>query len=149
MVGTAWFFKHSLRKSVEQIHCLGGNIIALQDEELTWVRTGLDMMPDWNFKQLESAEAIEQISTSETVKITHTFIWAWINENKGIIRARTFAADWGIPESQGNGSGAMLLASKLNRRLEIKHGDGLVIYASMFSRDQADIGDRVIQGSIK
>jgi hypothetical protein len=49
------------------------------------------------------------------------------------IRARTFAPDWGVPEEEANGSGSMQLAHKLGRNLEILHGKGSIIRASVGS----------------
>lgn len=57
--------------------------------------------------------------------------------------ARTFASDWDIPEAQGNGSGSMILAAKLGKALEIKHGEGSVIFTRLALDDYADIGGRV------
>lgn len=71
--------------------------------------------------------------------------WAWIYEAKGLIRARTFADDWDIPEAQGNGSDAMVLAAQLKRDIEIKHGEGSVIFAKPAPNECADIGGRVVQ----
>lgn len=144
MVGAAWFLNRSKNNPIKKIHCLGGTIKVWQEKDITWVRANLNMMPDWNFKQLESAEAVERISHSESAEMAHTFVWACINKSRGIIRARTFAPDWGIPESQGNGSGSMLLASMLKQKLEIKHGDGSVIFANSFNIGQADLGGKVI-----
>lgn len=105
-------------------------------------------MPPWNYKQLESAEAVEHIALEETAILEHTMMWAWIDESKGLIRARTFASDWELPEAQGNGSGSMVLAAKLNRDIEIKHGEGAVIFARPAPNGYADIGGRVIESDM-
>lgn len=60
----------------------------------------------------------------------HTIVWSWIDKEKGIVRARTFASDWNIPEDEANGSGAMKLANSLNRNLIIHHGKGSVIHST-------------------
>jgi predicted PhzF superfamily epimerase YddE/YHI9 len=104
-------------------------------------------MPSWNYKQLQNAKAVEKISLEDTKNWQHTMAWAWVDEGGGLIRARTFATDWGIPEAQGNGSGFMVLAAKLGRSIEAKHGEGSVIFAKPASNDCADIGGRVINES--
>jgi len=71
-------------------------------------------------------------------------VWAWIDEIKGAIRARTFANDWDIPEAEGNGSGSMLLAEKLKRSIEIKHGKGSVIFARPVSNNCVRIGGKIV-----
>ncbi|MGH9421068.1 MAG: PhzF family phenazine biosynthesis protein, partial [Thermoanaerobaculia bacterium] len=72
-------------------------------------------------------------------------VWAWIDERQGLIRARTFAPDWDIPEAQGNGSGSMVLAAIVDRVIEIKHGEGSVIFAKPAPDGSADIGGRVVE----
>ena len=64
-------------------------------------------------------------------------------ETEGLIHARTSAGDWGIPEAQGNGSGAMVLAAKLKQAVEIRHGEGSVIFAKPAPDGCANIGGRV------
>ncbi|MGF7228614.1 MAG: hypothetical protein ACQR33_01365 [Candidatus Saccharibacteria bacterium] len=101
-------------------------------------------MPPWHHKQLKDAEAVGHIKLEDTKAWEHTMAWAWIDEAKGLIRARTFASDWDIPEAEGNGSGAMVLAVKLNRTIEIHHGQGSIMFAKPAPNNCADIGARVI-----
>ena len=76
----------------------------------------------------------------------HTVVWSWMDISRGLVRARTFAPDWGIPEDQANGSGSMLLASKLDRKLEIHHGDGSIIFAKPIDKVSAEVGGLVSIG---
>jgi predicted PhzF superfamily epimerase YddE/YHI9 len=145
IVGTAWLFTKLRGKPTERMRSRDSEITTWQDGNITWARGLLSIIPPWNYKQLDNADAVEGIKLEETKNWQHTMVWAWIDEAKGLIRARTFAADWEIPEAQGNGSGAMLLAAKLGRAIEIKHGEGSVIFAKPASNDYADIGGRVIE----
>ncbi|HUD44447.1 MAG TPA: hypothetical protein VMR41_02810 [Patescibacteria group bacterium] len=120
-----------------------GEIKTWQKDEITWVRADISTMPLWHHKQMESVEEVERITLQETTKMEHTMVWAWIDENKGLIRARTFAKDWEIPEAEGNGSGAMLLANTLKRAIEIKHGKGSILYAKPAQNGFVDVGGRV------
>lgn len=147
ILAASWQLTKLRGKPTEQIQGRGGTITTRQDGELTWARAGLTTLPPWNYRQLESPEAVERIMLKETETLEHTMMWAWIDEAKGLIRARTFATDWDIPEAQGNGSGSMVLAAKLGRAIEIKHGEGSVIFAKPAPGDCADIGGRVIQAS--
>lgn len=147
VVGTAWLLAKLRGKPTERMHSRDSEITAWQKGDITWARGPLAIMPPWNYKQLEDAEAVEQIKLEETKDWQHTMAWAWIDEVKGLIRARTFAADWDIPEAQGNGSGSMVLAAKLGRSIEIKHGEGSVIFAKPAPDDCADIGGRVIKSA--
>lgn len=57
-----------------------------------------------------------------------------VDKNTGIVRARTFSPDWGIPEDEANGSGAMKLAMVLK---------GSVIYANPIAAGLIELGGQV------
>lgn len=144
VLAAAGLFTKLRGKPTDKMQSRDGEITAWHEGDLTWVRGSLSIMPPWNYKQLENTKAVERIKLEDTKDWQHTMAWAWIDEAKGLIRARTFAADWDIPEAQGNGSGAMVLAAKLGQAIEIKHGEGAVIFAKPAPDDYADIGGRVI-----
>lgn len=146
-LGVAWLLTKLVGRPIKTMKSRGGDIAASQDGEITWVRANLATMPPWHHKRLESAGEVEAIKLEETADMEHTMVWAWIDEQEGRIRARTFASDWDIPEAQGNGSGSMMLAAMLNRSIEITHGEGSVIFAKPASDNYADIGGRVIEES--
>ncbi len=148
VLATAWLLVKLRGSPAEAMYARDGEIKVWQDGDLTWARASLRIMPPWNYKQLDSPEAVEQIKLEDTKDWLHTMAWAWIDETKGLIRARTFATDWDIPEAQGNGSGSMVLTAKLGRAIEIKHGKGSVIFAKPAAGNKADIGGRVIQVSL-
>lgn len=144
-LGAAWLLTKLADQPIEAMKGRAGDIVVLRDDNVIWVRASLATMPPWKHVELDSVEAVERISLKETETWEHTMAWAWINEGKGLIRARTFASDWDIPEAQGNGSGSMLLAAKLNRAIEVTHGDGSIIFAKPASDGCADIGGRVVE----
>lgn len=123
-LATAWLLSKLQGKSIQAMYTRDGKVKVWQDGELTWTRTSLSILPPWNYKQLENDKAVEDIKSEDTAELEHTMMWAWIDEDKGLIRARTFAADWEILEAQGNGSGSMMLAAQLKRGIEIRHGKG-------------------------
>lgn len=143
VLGGAWLLNKLNGSPVNAMYSRDGKINAWQDGELTWVQADLSIMPPWNYKQLESPEAVERIALKETETLEHTMTWAWIDEQKGLIRARTFATDWEIPEAQGNGSGSMVLAARLNRKIEIRHGLGAVIFAEPAVDGYVNVGGRI------
>jgi predicted PhzF superfamily epimerase YddE/YHI9 len=145
VAGTAWLLMKLRGESAVTIRSLGGDTKAWQDGELTWLRANLNMMPPWHLKQLDMPDDIMRISSEQAADMEHTFVWAWINEGKGVVRARTFASDWGIPEAEAGGSGSMMLAAKLKRSIEVIHGKGSVIYAKPAGKTQVELGGRVIE----
>ncbi len=144
-LGTAWLMSELSGAPIKTMQGRAGDIVTWQENDITWVRTDLATMPAWHHKQLRTARDIENIKLEDTTDIEHTMFWAWLDKAKGIIRARTFASDWDIPEAQGNGSGSMMLASILNKDIQIKHGLGSIIHAKPAPNNCADIGGRVIE----
>lgn len=143
MIGAARFINKTGNQPIECLVCEGGTIKTWVVDDKTWIRAGLTMMPAWKYVQRKNPTEVDHLSESETKSIKHTFIWAWIDEHKGLIRARTFAPDWGIPEDEANGSGSMKLAASLGRSIEVVHGKGSIIYAKPWKSDFADLGGRV------
>ena len=145
VLGAAWQLAKLRGKPTEKMQGRDGEIICWQDHDLTWTKAPLKIMPPWNFKQRVSKLEIEEMKVEYTKDIIHTMFWAWTEKEKGMIRARTFASDWEITEAEGNGSGAMVLAARLNREIEIKHGKGSVIFAKPALHDAAELGGRVAE----
>ena len=149
LIGTSYFVNRVLKKEVSFIDCKGGHVKTWQESDLTWIEANLEGTPPWKHKEFKTPHEIEHLSTSVISEFEHTMVWAWIDKQKGIIRARTFAPDWGIPEDQANGSGSMQLASMVGRKIEIKHGDGSIIYAELLGNNVAKIGGRVVADKTK
>lgn len=143
VLGTTYFIKHVLKRNIDSIKCSGELVKINVDSNVMYVNAPLSIMPVWNFEQLNSAKEIEQLSKEKIAQLKHTFIWAWTDESKSLVRARTFAPDWGIPEDQANGSGSMKLAHQLNRNLVITHGLGSIIYAKPLESEFAEVGGLV------
>lgn len=146
-IATAWFISKINKKPIDSLICMGKKITILQKEDETWLRADLSNTPPWNYEELETAEEVENIKVIDIITKKHTVVWAWQDKEKGIIRARTFASNWGIPEDEGNGSGAMQLAAKHKRKLMIIFGKGSVVYSKPFSVNEAEVGGRAIEKS--
>jgi predicted PhzF superfamily epimerase YddE/YHI9 len=111
---------------------------------LVWVDADLSIMPAWNHKRLGSVEEVERMKAKEAERLEHTMVWAWSDRESGTIRARTFATDWLLPEVEANGSGSMMLASRLRRPIVIKHGKGSKIFAESALNNRAKLGGHVV-----
>ena len=70
-------------------------------------------------------------------------VWAWKDEAAGVIRARVFAARYGISEDEATGSAAVALAGRLRRTLDIRQGAGSEIVAEPLPDGMVEIGGRV------
>jgi predicted PhzF superfamily epimerase YddE/YHI9 len=144
LLGAAWQISQIKGEPIQSIRCLRGNIESWQQNDIWWIRAMLENnLGNWEYEQLRDAQAVDAIQVVETDG-WKKMVWAWVNEEKGLIRARTFASTINMPEVQGNGSGSMNLAGQLQRDIQITHGDGSVIYARPAFNNSAELGGRVI-----
>jgi predicted PhzF superfamily epimerase YddE/YHI9 len=144
LVGTAYFLNTVLGKTVPVLRCLKGEVKTDQENGFTWIKSDLNGTPPWNFEQLDNAALVKSFPQDKMRTAKHLVIWAWINKDARVIYARTFAPDWGIPEDQANGSGAMQLSKKLAQRLEIHQGLGSVIFAKPEANDLVSVGGKIV-----
>ncbi len=128
ILGTYWYFENIIKLKIKNIRCKTTTIDCVKSE-LYWIKSDINSLPSWNFLQLDNLIDVETFSIEKALDLKHTVVWAYMDNSESIIRARTFASDWGIPEDEANGSGSMLLASKLNKKIKIVHGKGSEIYA--------------------
>lgn len=143
LISTSYFIRHVLKKNISLLFCKAGQVKTWEQDELTWIEASIEGTASWIHKQLENDTAINNITLEEASKFKHTMVWAWVDENNGLIRSRTFLPDWGTLEDQGNGSGAMQLSNILGRDIEIHQGAGSIIYSSPSAKNYAKVGGRV------
>lgn len=142
-VGAAWFLTQMLNINLEEMTGRDGQIEAWNEGEITWVRTDLGDTPPWWHERIETVAALESLEGPQSAKQLYTQLWAWSDEAAGLIRSRTFAPAWGIPEDEANGSGCMRLAAALGRDITVLHGQGSVIHARLRLPGTAEAGGRV------
>ena len=143
LVGTAWLLNRLNKKPIKFLVTNNTQVPTWQEGDATYIRLEKSVLPSWNYEQLPSPPDVEKLTTVETIILEHTFLWAWMNQKKGLIRARTFAHDWGIPEDPANGSGSMKLADFLKREITVIHGPGSIIHARPTTDNSIEVGGLV------
>ncbi len=143
IIGAVYFLNEEFNTSIAEIVTIEGRVGVWKEREQIWIRGKLENAPPWKLELLESVGELEKLNAAQMLNLAHTLVWTWIDKDKGIIRARTFANDWGIPEDEANGSGSMMLAAKLDRSLTVYHGKGSVIHARPSKPGFAEVGGLV------
>ena len=67
----------------------------------------------------------------------------------GLIRERVFVPEAGIDEDEATGSAALRLTALLGREIEIRQGEGSVIYARPLDDETAEIAGRVVLDEVR
>jgi predicted PhzF superfamily epimerase YddE/YHI9 len=144
-VGAASYLCDLLKIDTNTISGRDGSFHVFREKPLglVWVESDLSSTPPWWHERVESAAELEALNSPMDPSQGHTQLWAWIDEQRDLVRARTFAGDWDIPEDEANGSGCMRLAAALGRELHVIHGRGSVIHAKPTRPGFAAVGGRV------
>ena len=141
LVGTSWLLhREGLEPTV--LRPPAGEIPTWQDSGLTWIRADPAAGPEFDFVQLESADAVEALTEAPNGGGT-TVTWAWSDERSGAIRVRAFLSDFGIAEDEATGAAALRLCAHVERAVEVRQGSASVLHARPSEDGRVDLGGRV------
>ena len=136
-VGTAWVLGQRAGAVPETVRPrLAAPVAAWSADGLTWIRGSVADAHTWHFVQLSEPAQVDALTVTPepgaaqsdplAARENHQY-WAWIDEEAGLVRARTFSTDAGIPEDEATGSAAIHLTNVQSRPLTIRQGRGSVI----------------------
>lgn len=143
LVGSYYYFLKMHNKKINEIISKGNKIKVFSEGNRYYAESEITILPQFNLQEYKTASEIDKLNISNTTDFVHQLVWSWIDENNGLVRARTFAPDWDIPEDEANGSGSMLLSNSLNRRITVFHGKGSIIHAYPTDKTKVVVGGLV------
>jgi predicted PhzF superfamily epimerase YddE/YHI9 len=141
MVGTAWLLERE-RSGVSVLRPPAGEVPVRVTEEWTYAAGRPDWTPPFEFVQLDSPAEVEALEGSPRSDV-ETGMWAWIDEEEGVLRERVFAEPFGIPEDEATGAAAIALTARLGRPLDIRQGRGSRILTRPLEDGMVEIAGRV------
>ena len=140
-VGTAWLFRESGAPATT-LRLPAGDVPFRYDAERTWIRARPEWVHQFRREQLPSAAAVDAYTGPELGE-PGVYVWAWLDEPAGIVRARYFATDFLIREDEATGSAAVKMGGLLGRPITIRQGVGSEILATPQPDGTIEIGGRV------
>ena len=145
LVGTAWLLSRLTGREVRTLRPQkAAEVQTWSEDSRIWIRGRIADTPDWGLVQVKDEAAVETLSVPPAPEYRRHQFWAWLDEPRGIMRARVFAADSGVEEDEATGSAAMRQVEALKRPLTIRQGWGSEIQARPAQSDGwAEIGGRV------
>ncbi|MBS9533666.1 PhzF family phenazine biosynthesis protein [Mycobacterium sp. M1] len=143
-VGAAWLIARETGRTPTALDTPGGPVPTWAEGETVWVRGRLAATPPWWQERLPDAVAVAALTGPLSPEQDATQLWAWQDEASGAVRARVYAARYGITEDEACGSASMRLAAALGRDLTICHGAGSVVRARPGPPGTAELGGRVV-----
>jgi predicted PhzF superfamily epimerase YddE/YHI9 len=141
MVGTAWLLARK-REPVDVLRPPAGDVPARSEGELTFIAGRPAWGPAWEFVQVDSPEEVESLDGPPDDRPL-VAVWAWLDEEAGVIRERVFGREIDIVEDEATGSAAVRLGSILDRPLDIHQGKGSRIVAAPLDNGMVEVGGRV------
>lgn len=141
VVGTAWLLERE-RGGVPMLRPPAGEVPVRTEGELTYAAGRADWAPGFEFVELGSPAEVEALDGSPRRDV-EVGMWAWIDEEAGVLRERVFAEPFGIPEDEATGSAAITLTARLGRPLDIRQGRGSRIRTRPLDDGMVEIAGRV------
>jgi len=141
LVGTAWLLREA-GMEVEVLRPPAGEVPVRFEGEMTYATARPEWSPPWEFTRLDSPADVDVLAAAPDGR--ERVFWAWLDEAAGIVRARAFALDAGVPEDEATGSAALMLTAQLGREIEIRQGEGSLIHARPLEDGRAEIAGLVV-----
>jgi predicted PhzF superfamily epimerase YddE/YHI9 len=145
LVGAAWLLRQGDR-SLAVLWPPAGEVQIAEQEGLTWVYAEPEYSPPWARRQLPDRDAVLALE-GPPENLGHVQVWAFIDERRGVIRARVFARDYGVSEDPATGSAAIALCASLKRELRIiqgRAGHESEIHARPLADGRVAVGGRIV-----
>lgn len=143
-VGAAWVLARELGQPITTLHTPSGVVNTWNRQHEVWVRGLLGATPPWWHERLDTSGEVAEMTRPLSEVQDATQVWAWEDEAAGMIRARVFAARYGVAHDEATGSACMRLAAALGRAITVRHGDGSIVHAQPGPPGTAEIGGRVV-----
>jgi predicted PhzF superfamily epimerase YddE/YHI9 len=141
-VGTAWLMARE-GHAVETLRPPAGEVAVRTEGDLTWIAARAEWAPPSEELILDSPEEVDAM-TGAPEGVDDVYVWAWIDEDAGLIRARCFAPGVGIEEDEATGSAVIALCCDLDRPIEVRQGRGSELFAKPLGDGRAEVGGRVV-----
>jgi predicted PhzF superfamily epimerase YddE/YHI9 len=140
-VGTAWLLGRE-GSPVPVLRPPDGEVAVRREDDAVFVAAQPEWGLPWEFVELASPAEVRELDANPAGAVD-AFVWAWIDEDAGTIRARCFVPAGGIEEDEATGSAALTLCARLGRAVTIHQGHRSVLRARPLEDGRAEVGGLV------
>jgi predicted PhzF superfamily epimerase YddE/YHI9 len=128
---------------VASVNVPAGHVRVRFDGERAFVTALPAWAPEFELQRLDSSAELAAVDPDAYAQGMN-YLWAWIDEDAGEVRARMFATELGIREDEATGAAAVRLSAELVRDLEIVQGRGSRLSTHVrYLGQQIEVGGRV------
>ena len=141
LVGAAWLLAQT-GSPVETLRPPAGEVGVSAEDDLTFIAANPDWTIDFEYVGYGSAAEVDALEGAPD-GLGFAYCWAWIDEEAGTVRARSFVPAEGIAEDEATGSAAITLSGRLERSLEVHQGAASLIHTRYHDASRVEAGGRV------
>jgi len=136
-VGAAWLLARQ-GSPVDALRTPAGEVAVRQAGAETYIAARPEWAPPFEYRQLAAPAELRALDPAAAK--ANTYNWAWIDEDAGTLRARSFVPEAGIAEDEATGSAAIALCARLGRPLTIHQGHGSVLRCLPAAGGRVEVG---------
>jgi predicted PhzF superfamily epimerase YddE/YHI9 len=140
LVGASWLLREEATPA-DVLRPPAGEVPTWRDGDMTWIRADPAWAPAIDRERLATPEAVDAHPGADAGEFLE--VWAWEDEDAGLVRARVFPRAFGIDEDEATGAAALLLCAELGRPIRIRQGAGSRIDARPADGGLVEVGGRV------
>jgi predicted PhzF superfamily epimerase YddE/YHI9 len=140
-VGTSWLLRET-GTPIEILRPPAGDVHVRHDDERTWIRARAAWVHAFRRERLATPADVDGF-VPPPMGEPGIYVWSWVDEAAGIVRARYFPTDLGIAEDEATGAASVVMGHELQRPLTIRQGVGSEIVVRPGDDGTVEIGGRV------
>jgi predicted PhzF superfamily epimerase YddE/YHI9 len=145
-VGAAWLLAEEGHRPVT-LRPPAGEVGVRFGDGCTFVSARPEWCPPFEYRRLGSPADVRGLDPAAAGGLVYA--WAWIDEDAGTVRARSFADGAGIAEDEATGSAALALCAALGRPITVHQGHGSVLSARPLGDGRAEVGGAAVLDEIR
>jgi predicted PhzF superfamily epimerase YddE/YHI9 len=146
-VGLAWWLRDN-GMPINTLQVPAGIVKVGYQGELTVISARSEWAPELFVHDLDSVDDLLAADPADYPDDTAHYLWTWIDQPAGSLRARMFAANLGVPEDEATGSAAIRITDYLSRDLRITQGKGSMIETTWSPEGWVQVAGRVVNDGV-
>ena len=146
-VGLAWWLRDN-GMPINTLQVPAGIVKVGYQGELTVISARSEWAPELFVHELDSVDDLLAADPADYPDDTAHYLWTWIDQPAGSLRARMFAANLGVPEDEATGSAAIRITDYLSRDLRITQGRGSMIETTWSPEGWVQVAGHVVNDGV-
>jgi predicted PhzF superfamily epimerase YddE/YHI9 len=146
-VGAAWWLRQQ-GSPIRTLQVPAGIVQVSYDDDITAISARSEWAPEFAIHDLDSLDDLAAANPADFPDDIQHYLWTWTDRSAGLLRARMFAANLGVPEDEATGAAAVRITDYLSRDLTIVQGKGSVIETTWSPEGWVRVAGRVVSDGV-